>query len=171
MKNPAKLVHLLFFAVTLVWLCTSLYYQVPSDFRYFRFTDLWSKPQVLASPADMLVDEAKIKVICDPTCFFVIGNNRVRSRTDSDAGGGLAKVSLRFFDPHRELIGYEDDHVYPNFFVIDTRGELLQVVRLRLEKVSFAFEAYYPDSQLIEFRRSDGKKFLFSANKPELISL
>lgn len=90
------------------------------------------------------------------------------SRTDSDSAAGLKKVNLRFYDPDHGLIGYEDDNPYPNFFVIDTKGEFLQVVRLRLPQISFTFAAYYPDRQLIQFQADSGQRYLYSATKPEL---
>lgn len=93
------------------------------------------------------------------------------SRTDTDSAAGLKKVTLRFYDPYHGLIGYEDDNPYPNFFVIDTRGEFLQVIRLKLPKIEFVFEAYYPGRQAIQFKSGTGQKFLYSANKPELLSL
>lgn len=91
------------------------------------------------------------------------------SRTDSDSAAGLKKVSLRFYDQYHGLIGYEDDNPNPNFFVIDNRGEFIQVVRLKLPRISFAFEAYYPGRQLIQFKSDNGKKYYYSANKPELL--
>ena len=97
-----------------------------------------------------------------------MGDKRIRSRTDNDAGGGLLKVHLRFFDQYHGLIGYEDDNPHPNFFVIDTNGEFLQVVRLRLDRISFTFAAYYPSLQLIQFNASSGRQYYYSANKPEL---
>lgn len=143
-----------------IWLSLLLFYQ---DFGRLRY-----QPPALLDPV-FVPDETKIKVVCDPVCFFVTNGQRIMSRTDSDSGAGLSKVTLRFYDSYHGLIGYEDDNSYPNFFVIDTRGEFLQVVRLKLPKINFAFAAYYPSRQLIRFRSDDGKKYYYGANKPELL--
>lgn len=167
MKSPEKPLHILFFILTFIWLGVLTFYQVFVDSRYAKLSQLRYQPPSLVDPV-VIVDETKIKVVCDPICFFLVGDKRIRSRTDSDAGGGLKKVSLRFFDQYRGLIGYEDDNSHPNFFVIDTNGEFLQVVRLKLDRLNFTFEAYYPSSQLIQFNANTGKKFYYSANKPSL---
>lgn len=167
MKSPVKLLHVLFFTITFIWLVALVFYQVFVDFRYFNLKHLRYQTPSLVDPTT-IVDESKIKVVCDPVCFFLVGDKRIRSRTDSDAGGGLEKVKLRFFDQYRGLIGYEDDNSHPNFFVIDTNGEFLQAVRLKLDKINFTFQAYYPSFQLIQFLSSSGEQYFYSANKPEL---
>lgn len=167
MKSLEKLLHILFFTITFLWLSTLIFYQIFVNVGDFSWKHLRYQPPVLTDRTT-IVDENNIKVICDPICYFLVENKRIRSRTDSDAGGGLLKVTLRFYDQYHGLIGYEDDNSYPNFFVIDTRGEFLQVIRLKLPKISFTFEAYYPSSQLIQFRASTGEQFFYSANKPEL---
>lgn len=93
------------------------------------------------------------------------------SRTDSDSAAGLPQVNLRFYDAYHGLIGYEDNLPNPNFFVIDTTGEFLQVIRMKLPRINFAFAGYYPDRQLIQFQASNGEDFYYAANKPELLSL
>ena len=125
------------------------------------------RPPTLANPVAQ-ADSEKIQVVCDQVCFFLVEGKRIRSRTDSDAGGGLSRVTLRFFDPYHGLIGYEDDQPNPNFFVIDTSGEFLQVIRLKLPQVVFAFESYYPEEKLIRFSADNGRQYYYSANKPEL---
>ena len=167
MKSPEKLLHALFFTITFAWLSALVFYQVFVNIGDFSLKHLSYRVSSLVDPV-AIVDENKIKVICDPICFFLVGDKRIRSRTDSDAGGGLLKVNLRFFDQYHGLIGYEDDNSHPNFFVIDTNGEFLQVARLKLDRINFTFEAYYPSLQLIQFRASSGKQFFYSANKPEL---
>ena len=167
MKIPEKLLHALFFTITFILLGALIFYQVFADFRYSSLKRLRNQPFSLIDPV-AVIDETKIKVICDPICFFLVGDKRIRSRTDSDAGGGLLKVKLRFFDQYHGLIGYEDDNSHPNFFVIDTNGEFLQVVRLKLDRINFTFAAYYPSSQLIQFNASSGQQYYYSANKPEL---
>ena len=170
MKRPEKLLHVGFFLITFIWLSTVIFYQVFPNFGAVSLKRLRYQPLALVDPVT-LVDENQIKVICNPVCFFEIGEKRIRSRTDSDAGGGLLAVKLRFFDPYHGLIGYEDDQLNPNFFVIDTQSEFLQAVRLKLPRISFTFTAYYPSSQLIEFAASSGKKFYYSANRPGLIRI
>jgi len=170
MKRPEKLLHVGFFLITFIWLSTVVFYQVFSDFGAASLKRLRYQPLTLVDPV-VLVDENQIKVICGPVCFFEIGGKRISTRTDSDAGGGLLAVNLRFFDPYHGLIGYEDDQTNPNFFVIDTRGEFLQVVRMKLPQISFTFEAYYPEKQLIRFSADNGQQYFYSANKPELIIL
>lgn len=128
------------------------------------------RPLVLVEPLPA-ESKDKIKVVCEPVCYFIVGDKKIRSRTDSDAAGGLTRVDLRFFDQYHGLIGYEDDQPNPNFFVIDTNGEFLQVVRMKLPQVSFTFEAYYPEKQLIQFAADSGRKFLYAANRPELLEL
>src|SRR3989304_9256456 len=155
MKRPEKLLHALFFAITFVWLIALTFYQVFVNFGDFSLKHLRYRAPALIDPVTT-VDEKKIKVVCEPVCFFLVEGKRIRSRTDSDAGGGLLKVNLRFFDPYHGLIGYEDDTPYPNFFVIDTTGEFLQVARLKLDRINFTFEAYYPSLQLIQFRADSG---------------
>lgn len=167
MKTPEKLLHILFFTITFICLITLIFYQVFVDFGDFNWKSLRYQAPVLTDKT-IKADQNNIQVICDPICYFLVENNRIRSRTDSDAGGGLLKVTLRFFDQYHRLIGYEDDNSYPNFFVIDTKGEFIQVVRLKLPKIDFTFEAYYPSSQLIQFRASTGEQYFYSANKPEL---
>jgi len=167
MKSPVKLLHVLFFTITFIWLVSLIFYQVFVDFRYFNLKHLRYQTPSFVDPV-AIVDETKIKVVCDPICFFLVNDKRIRSRTDSDAGGGLLKVNLRFFDQYRGLIGYEDDNSHPNFFVIDTNGEFLQVIRLKLDRINFTFEAYYPSLQLIRFRASSNEQYFYSANKPEL---
>lgn len=167
MKSPEKLLHALFFTITFILLVALIFYQVFADFRYFNLKHLRYQALSLVDPITV-VDGEKIKVVCDPVCFFLVGDKRIRSRTDSDAGGGLLKVELRFFDQYHGLIGYEDENSHPNFFVIDTNGEFLQVVRLKLDRINFTFAAYYPSSQLIQFNSSNGQQYYYSANKPEL---
>jgi len=167
MKGPEKLLHVGFFLITFMWLSTVVFYQVFSNFGAASLKRLRYQPPALVDPV-VLVDDNQIKAICDPVCFFEIGGKRIRTRTDSDAGGGLLAVKLRFFDPYHGLIGYEDDQTNPNFFVIDTRSEFLQVVRLKLPRINFAFTAYYPSLQLIQFDSSRGNQYYYSANKPEL---
>lgn len=162
-----KLLHALFFTITFIWLVSLIFYQVFVDFRYFNLKHLRYRAPSLVDPVT-IVDETKIKVVCDPICFFLVGDKRIRSRTDSDAGGGLLRVNLRFFDQYRGLIGYEDDNSHPNFFVIDTNGEFLQVVRLKLDRINFSFQAYYSQTQQILFRSDQGEKFLYAANRPAL---
>lgn len=159
MRGSEKLLHALFFVAALAFLIVYTFYHNLKHLRY--------RAPALVDPVTT-VDESKIKVVCDPVCFFIVDGKRIRSRTDSDAGGGLLKVTLRFFDPYHRLIGYEDDNPNPNFFVIDTSGEFLQVVRLKLPKISFAFAAYYPGLQLIQFNSSSGEQYFYTANKPEL---
>lgn len=159
MNRPEKLFHGLFFLFTLIWLSALLFYQDLGRLRY--------RTPALADPL-LAADETKIKVVCDPVCFFMAEGKRIMSRTDSDSAAGLPKVILRFYDPYHGLIGYEDVNPYPNFFVIDTRGEFLQAIRLRLPQIGFAFEAYYPGEQLIRFKSDNGKKYFYAANKPEL---
>lgn len=170
MKSPIKLLHALFFTITLIWLSALSFYQVFVNFKDSGLKRLRYQPPYLLDPVTT-VDEENIKVVCEPVCFFLVGDKKVRSRTDSDAGGGLLKVNLRFFDQYHGLIGYEDDNFHPNFFVIDTNGEFLQVVRLKLDKINFTFEAYYPSFQLIQFRASNNEQYIYSANKPELTIL
>lgn len=167
MKSPEKLLHVLFFTITFILLGALLFYQVFVDFRYSNLKRLRYHALTLVDPVSA-VDGEKIKVVCDPVCFFLVGDKRIRSRTDSDAGGGLLKVNLRFFDQYHGLIGYEDDNPHPNFFVIDTNGEFIQVVRLKLDRINFTFAAYYPSFQLIQFNASSGRQYFYSANKPEL---
>lgn len=162
MNRPEKLFHGLFFLFTFIWLIALLFYQDLGRLRY--------RPPVLGEPI-LMADEDRIKVTCDPICYFLADGKRIRSRTDSDAAGGLLKVNLRFYDAYHGLIGYEDDNPNPNFFVIDTTGEFLQVVRLKLPRINFVFAGYYPDQQLIQFQASSGKKVFYSANKPELLNL
>lgn len=121
-------------------------------------------------PADPLpaAAEEKITVSCDPVCYFITEGKRIMSRTDSDSAAGLRRASLRFYDPYHGLIGYEDDQSKPNFFVIDTRGEFLQAIRLYLPEVSFKFSAYFPGEQMIQFEATNGKKYYYAANRPEL---
>jgi len=159
MRQEKPLFHGLFFLITLSWLGTLLFYQ---DFGRLRY-----RPPTLMNPVTS-VDGEKIQVVCEPVCFFLADGKRIKSRTDSDSAAGLNKVTLRFYDQYHGLIGYEDDNSYPNFFVINTNGEFLQVVRLKLPNINFTFEAYYPDQLLIQFRASTGQKYLYSANKPEL---
>ena len=170
MKAPEKQLHVLFFLITLVLLCTYIVYQIFGNKKEIGLKNLRYRSPALVDPV-VLVDENQIKVICGPVCFFEIGGKRISTRTDSDAGGGLLAVNLRFFDPYHGLIGYEDDQTNPNFFVIDTRGEFLQVVRMKLPQISFTFEAYYPEKQLIRFSADNGQQYFYSANKPELIIL
>lgn len=167
MKSPEKLLHALFFTITFILLGALIFYQVFTDFRYFNLKHLRYQAPSLVDPV-AVVDDKQIKVVCDPICFFLVGDKRIRSRTDSDAGGGLLTVKLRFFDQYHGLIGYEDDNSHPNFFVIDTNGEFIQVVRLNLDRISFTFAAYYPSFQLIQFNAGSGQQFYYSANKPEL---
>lgn len=167
MRSPVKLLHAVFLTITFIWLGALIFYQVFADFRHSSLKRLRFVVPSLVDPVTA-VDEKNIKVICDPVCFFLVGDKRIRSRTDSDSGGGLLKVRLRFFDQYRGLIGYEDDNSHPNFFVIDTNGEFLQVIRLKLDRLNFTFAAYYPSSQLIQFSSSNGQQYYYSANKPEL---
>lgn len=162
MNRPEKLFHGLFFLFTLIWLSALLFYQDLGRMRY--------RPPVLGEPM-LTADEDKIKVVCDPVCYFVTDGKRIMSRTDSDSAAGLPQVNLRFYDPYHRLIGYEDSNANPNFFVIDTRGEFLQVIRLKLPRINFVFTGYYPDRQLIQFQASNGENFFYSANKPELLNI
>ena len=170
MRRLEPLLHGAFLAIALIWLGALLLYQVFPSKREISWKRLFYRPPVLADPVTT-VDEQKIKLVCDPVCYFVADGQRIKSRTDSDSAAGLPKVTLRFYDSYHGLIGYEDDNHYPNFFVIDIKDEFLQVARLKLPHINFSFEAYYPSQQLIEFRSSTGQKFLYSANKPELFIL
>lgn len=167
MKRPEKLLHAVFFTITCVYLSVSAFYQVFADFRQASLKKLFYQAPELNDLVTQ-VDEQKITVDCNPICYFLVADKRVLSRTDSDPGGGLLQVKLRFYDHYRGLIGYEDGNSNPNFFVIDTNGEFLQVVRLKLPEINFVFEAYYPSLQLIQFRSSNNKKYLYSANRSEL---
>lgn len=152
----------MFFCITVIVLGALLFYQ---DFGRLHY-----QPPVLTDPV-YAADGEKIQVVCDPVCFFIIDDKRIKSRTDDDAAAGLKQVTLRFFDAYHGLIGYEDNRQNPNFFVIDTQDDLIQVVRLKLDKISFAFAAYYPETQTIQFNADDEEKFFYSANKPALTIL
>lgn len=167
MKILEKSLHSLFFGLTFIYLGVITFYQVFSDQRYASLKNLrYREPR--SSEAITVVDSTKIKVVCEPICFFLADGKKIRSRTDSDAGGGLTNLELRFYDSYYGLIGYEDKNEHPNFFVIDTRGELLQMVRLKLDKNNFSFAAYYPGIKLIEFKASNGQKFFYAADQPAL---
>ncbi len=167
MNRPEKLLHALFFSIALIWLGVSIFYQVFINFGDADLKHLRYRAPDFVDPITT-VDEKQIQVVCNPICYFLTDGKQVRSRTDSDAGGGLLKVTLRFYDAYHGLIGYEDDQPNPNFLVIDTNGEFLQVVRLKLPRISFSFAAYYPSVQLIQFKADNGRQYFYSANKPEL---
>ncbi len=171
-----QLGHFLFFLLTLIWLSLLLFYQVFVNSRYQRvslkqavsaFNQLKYQPPVLGEPAPP-PDSGKIEIVCRPVCQFKINNKIVRSRTDSDAAGGVTALTLHFFDPEKGLIGYQDHADNPNFYVIDNQSNLLQVVRLKLDQLEFSFQAYYPQTQQILFRSDQGENFLYAANRPAL---
>jgi len=171
-----QLGHFLFFLLTLTWLSLLLFYQVFVNSRYQRvslqqavsaFNQLKFHPPALGEPAPA-PGSKEISVSCQPTCQFKINNKIVRSRKDSDAAGGLTALTLRFFDQAKGLIGYQDQTDNPNFYVIDTQSNLLQVVRLKLPNIEFSFQAYYPRTQQILFRSNLGENFLYAANRPSL---
>lgn len=171
-----QLGHFLFFLLTLAWLSLLLFYQVFVNSRYQRvsfrqafsaFNQLKYKAPVLGEPAPP-PDLKEISVSCQPTCQFKINNQIVRSRKDSDAAGGVTALTLHFFDPAKGLIGYQDHEDNPNFYVIDSDSNLLQVVRLKLDRLKFSFQAYYPQTQQILFRSDQGENFLYAANRPSL---
>jgi len=160
----------LFFVFALVWLGALLLYQLFGSRRGIDLNQLISRPPALIDPVTA-ADSDDIKVECRPECYFVADGKRIKSRTDNDSAAALPKVILRFYDQAHGLIGYEDDNPNPNFFVIDTRGEFIQAIRLKLPEISYIFEAYYPSQQLIRFKSSNNKYYYYSANKPELLLL
>ena len=171
-----QLGHFIFFLVTLTWLSLLLFYQVFVNSRYQRvslkqaisaFNQLKFQPPVLGQPAPA-PDLKAVTVSCQPTCQFIINHQIVKSRKDSDAAGGVTALTLQFFDSKKGLIGYQDHEANPAFYVIDNQSNLLQVVRLKLDKIEFSFQAYYPQTQQILFRSDQGEQFLYSANQPSL---
>jgi hypothetical protein len=171
-----QLGHFLFFLITLACLSLLLFYQVFVNSRYQRVSlkqalasvnQLKYQPQALGEPA-LPPNPNNINLDCRSVCQFNINNQIVKSRKDSDAAGGLTALTLQFFDPTKGLIGYQDQADNPNFYVIDTQSNLLQVVRLKLPNVKFSFQAYYPQTQQILFRSDQGENFLYAANRPAL---
>lgn len=171
-----QLGHFLFFLLTLAWLSLLLFYQVFVNSRYQRISlqqvlasvdKLKYEPQDLGEPA-LPPNPNNINLDCRSVCQFNINNQIVKSRKDSDAAGGVTALTLHFFDQAKGLIGYQDHETNPNFYVIDTQSNLLQVVRLKLPNVEFSFQAYYPQTQQILFRSDQGENFLYAANRPSL---
>jgi|GEM_PF-6132413 len=167
MRRSRIFFHFCWLSFVFFWLIIYSFYQVFDHFSVSKLKLLIHRQPELNDPFYQ-ADDNLIKVICDPICFFEADGKQIRSRTDTDAATGLDQVKLQFYDAYSGLIGYQDQKPHPNFFVINTQSELIQVIRLKLDKISFQFKAYYPSLDLIQFSGSDGREYFYAANKPEL---
>lgn len=161
----------------MLWLLLLVFYQVFVDSGYRRislsrfvhaFTSLKYEASELGTPLAS-IDPLLIKVDCRDFCQFKLKDKTIPARVEIDPNGRLSDLTLQFFDSDKNLIGYQDKAPEPTFYVIDGRGELIQLIRLKLNhQTDLIFKAYYPSTQQMQFAGSDGKQWLYSATKPDL---
>jgi hypothetical protein len=110
------------------------------------------------------------RVVCQPECWFNIGDKQIPARMAHDTNGQLSELKLHFVDVNRGLIGYDNaSESNPEFYVFNFDKELLQFIQLDLNhRRRLEFVEYYPDTKQMLFSSSDGSQWLYSAVSPDL---